>query len=64
MSSGARPNADCKLLDLGATQIEYSAHGSGPLVEGPAVALMLATTGRRAALADLHGPGVETLRSR
>jgi hypothetical protein len=26
--------------------------------------LMLATTGRRAALDDLHGPGVETLRSR
>jgi hypothetical protein len=33
-------------------------------VEGPAASLMLATTGRRAALDDLDGPGVETLRSR
>jgi uncharacterized protein (TIGR03083 family) len=50
-------------LTLRATDIDWS-HGSGPLVEGPAVALMLATTGRRAALADLRGPGVEILRSR
>ena len=50
-------------LTLRATDTDWS-HGSGPLVEGPAVALMLATTGRRAALADLGGPGVETLRSR
>ncbi len=50
-------------LTLRATDTDWS-HGSGPLVEGPAVALMLATTGRRAALADLRGPGVETLRSR
>ena len=50
-------------LTLRATDTEWS-HGSGPLVEGPAVALMLATTGRKDALADLTGPGVETLRSR
>ena len=50
-------------LTLRATDTDWS-HGSGPLVEGPAVSLMLATTGRRAALEDLRGPGVETLRSR
>lgn len=50
-------------LTLRATDTDWS-HGSGPLVEGPAVALMLATTGRRAALDELRGPGVETLRSR
>ena len=50
-------------LTLRATDTDWS-HGSGPLVEGPAVALMLATTGRTAALADLTGPGVEVLRTR
>ncbi len=50
-------------LTLKATDTDW-AHGSGPLVEGPAASLMLATTGRRAALEDLSGPGLETLRSR
>jgi uncharacterized protein (TIGR03083 family) len=50
-------------VTLKATDTDWS-HGSGPAVEGPAVALMLATTGRTAALADLRGPGLETLRSR
>jgi uncharacterized protein (TIGR03083 family) len=50
-------------LTLRATDTEWS-HGDGPLVEGPAVALMLATTGRKAALGDLTGPGVEVLRTR
>jgi uncharacterized protein (TIGR03083 family) len=50
-------------LTLRATDTDWS-HGSGPAVEGPALALLLATTGRRAALAELSGPGLETLRSR
>ena len=50
-------------VTLQATDTDWS-HGSGPVVEGPALALMLATTGRTAALADLRGPGLETLRSR
>jgi uncharacterized protein (TIGR03083 family) len=50
-------------LTLTATDTEWS-HGSGPLVEGPAASLMLATTGRPAALEDLHGPGVATLSAR
>jgi uncharacterized protein (TIGR03083 family) len=38
--------------------------GSGPVVEGPAMALLMATAGRRAALEDLAGPGLESLRAR
>jgi uncharacterized protein (TIGR03083 family) len=38
--------------------------GSGPVVTGPAMALLMATAGRRAFLADLSGPGVTTLQSR
>ena len=50
-------------VTLQATDTDWT-HGSGPLVTGPARALMLATTGRKAALDGLSGPGVETLRSR
>ena len=50
-------------LTLRATDTDWS-HGTGPLVEGPALALMLATTGRKQVLGDLSGPGVEVLRSR
>ena len=38
--------------------------GSGPTVEGPAIALLMATAGRRAALEELAGPGREMLRDR
>ncbi|HTW19201.1 MAG TPA: maleylpyruvate isomerase family mycothiol-dependent enzyme [Mycobacteriales bacterium] len=38
--------------------------GSGPLVEGPVMSLLLAASGRKAALDELSGPGVEELRSR
>ena len=40
------------------------AHGDGPLVRGPAQALLLAITGRPAALAELDGDGVAALRDR
>jgi len=50
-------------LTLRATDAEWST-GSGPEVSGPAMSLLLATTGRSAALDDLSGDGVETLRSR
>jgi uncharacterized protein (TIGR03083 family) len=39
-------------------------HGSGPEARGPLLSLLLAATGRRAALADLSGDGVAVLRSR
>jgi hypothetical protein len=48
---------------LQATDTDWS-HGSGPLASRPVLALLLATTGRRAAVDELSGPGVEVLRSR
>jgi uncharacterized protein (TIGR03083 family) len=39
-------------------------HGTGPEVTGPAIALLMAMTGRKAALADLTGDGVAVLRQR
>lgn len=40
------------------------AYGSGPEVTGPILSLLMAITGRKAALDDLRGEGVATLRSR
>ena len=50
-------------LTLRATDIDFSV-GSGPLVEGPAISLLVAASGRKSALEELSGPGVETLRER
>jgi uncharacterized protein (TIGR03083 family) len=50
-------------LTLKATDADWT-YGSGPLVEGPALSLVLAGTGRKAASDDLSGDGVATLRSR
>jgi uncharacterized protein (TIGR03083 family) len=50
-------------LTLQATDAEWS-HGTGPEVAGPIVSLVLAMTGRTAALDDLTGDGVATLRTR
>jgi uncharacterized protein (TIGR03083 family) len=50
-------------VTLKATDTDWS-HGIGPVVEGPAMALLLATTGRTIALDELSGPGLATLRSR
>ena len=50
-------------LSLRATDTDWTA-GSGPEVRGPMLALMLAITGRAAALDDLNGEGVATLRKR
>jgi uncharacterized protein (TIGR03083 family) len=58
---GAKKRIDGLMLK--ATDTDWS-HGSGPVVEGPMLSLLLAMTGRRAALADLSGDGVETLRGR
>ena len=38
--------------------------GDGPEVRGPTMSMILAMVGRRGALDDLEGPGVDTLRSR
>jgi uncharacterized protein (TIGR03083 family) len=50
-------------LELRATDARW-ATGSGPEVSGPAISLLLAMTGRPAALSDLSGDGLATLRSR
>jgi uncharacterized protein (TIGR03083 family) len=50
-------------LKLRATDADW-ATGSGPEVSGPALSLVLAMTGRAAALNDLSGDGLDTLRSR
>ncbi len=41
-----------------------SAIGSGPVVEGPAISLLLAASGRPTALDELSGPGLDVLRTR
>jgi uncharacterized protein (TIGR03083 family) len=50
-------------VTLRATDADWS-HGSGPEVSGPLLSLVLAMTGRKAALDDLEGKGLEVLRSR
>ena len=50
-------------LTLSATDTGWST-GSGPEVTGPHLSLVLAMTGRSAALEDLAGEGLATLRSR
>ncbi|MCW2794928.1 maleylpyruvate isomerase family mycothiol-dependent enzyme [Nocardioides sp.] len=50
-------------VTLKATDTDFSV-GSGPLVEGPAISLLLAASGRKVALDDLTGPGVDVLRGR
>lgn len=50
-------------VTLTATDTDFSV-GNGPAVEGPAISLMLAASGRKSALDDLSGPGVQTLRMR
>jgi hypothetical protein len=50
-------------LTLNATDMELTV-GSGPLVEGPAISLLLAASGRKSVLNELSGSGVPLLRSR
>jgi uncharacterized protein (TIGR03083 family) len=50
-------------LRLVATDTDWS-HGSGPLVTGPGVALLSVVCGRPAALTELSGDGIPTLRGR
>lgn len=50
-------------LSWQATDLDWS-HGTGPAVQGPAEALLLAITGRPAALPDLQGEGTPTLKTR
>jgi uncharacterized protein (TIGR03083 family) len=60
---GFAPRRRLAGLRFEATDLDWSA-GTGPLVTGPAEALMLAMTGRGVALTELDGPGVPILRNR
>ena len=50
-------------LTLAANDADVSI-GSGPVVSGPLLALVRASTGRKSALDELSGPGLDTLRER
>jgi uncharacterized protein (TIGR03083 family) len=50
-------------LTLRATDTDWS-HGSGPVVEGPVMSLLMVTAGRRAHVEDLFGPGLAELKRR
>ncbi len=50
-------------LTLRATDADWTT-GTGPEVSGPILSLVMAMTGRKAAIDDLSGEGVVTLRSR
>lgn len=50
-------------LHLKATDLDWES-GEGADVSGPGEAILMAMSGRKEALADLSGPGVDTLRQR
>ena len=50
-------------VTLTATDTAWT-HGSGPVVEGPALSLLMAATGRKAHLDHLSGQGLAALRGR
>jgi uncharacterized protein (TIGR03083 family) len=50
-------------VKLVATDMDWT-HGEGPEARGPGEALLMAMNGRKAALDDLEGDGVATLRAR
>jgi uncharacterized protein (TIGR03083 family) len=50
-------------VTLRATDTEWQ-HGTGPRASGPAIAIVMAMTGRKPALDDLTGEGVAILRER
>lgn len=54
---------DTRGLRLVATDLDWT-HGQGPEVRGSGEALLMAIAGRKAALADLTGPGVPVLAER
>lgn len=60
---GFTPRRRLAGLRLEATDLSWS-WGTGPTVAGPAEALMMTVTGRRAALGALEGPGTRVLAAR
>ena len=69
-NAGAKPTEElCKELratvgvKLKATDVDWE-HGEGSEVSGPAESLLMAMAGRPVALAELSGPGLDTLKQR
>ena len=62
-SRGVVPKGALDGLRFEADDVDWT-HGSGPVVRGPAEALLLALTGRPTALDRLTGDGAPTLRAR
>jgi uncharacterized protein (TIGR03083 family) len=60
---GFAPRRRLARLRFEASDLDWSS-GDGPVLTGPAEALMLAMAGRGMALGELNGPGVPILRSR
>ncbi len=60
---GFAPKRRLAGLRFEAAELDWSS-GEGPVVAGPAEALMLAMTGRGVVLPELDGPGVPILRNR
>ena len=50
-------------VTMKATDTDFEV-GTGPVVEGSAISLLLAASGRKSAIDDLTGPGADVLRSR
>jgi uncharacterized protein (TIGR03083 family) len=50
-------------VELRATDADFTL-GAGPVLEGPAISLLLAVCGRRDAFAELSGPGLSLLTAR
>jgi uncharacterized protein (TIGR03083 family) len=62
-SQGFVPKGLVDGIRFEATDLDWSA-GDGAVARGPGEAILLTMTGRRIAVADLVGPGVDTLRGR
>lgn len=50
-------------IHLAPTDLDWE-HGSGPVITGPAEAMLMAITGRRSAVGELAGPGKRVLAGR
>ena len=62
-SQGFVPKGLADGIRFEATDLDWSA-GDGAVARGPGEAILLTMTGRRIAVVDLVGPGVDTLRGR
>ncbi len=60
---GFAPKRRLAGLRFEATDLDWT-YGTGPVLAGPAEALMLAMTGRTVVIGELDGPGVAVLRDR